>query len=255
MHLDTAQFTAIGTRKVNEDALAWAHEDGLACFVLADGTGGHAGGELAAQVAVEAVIEKFVQEASFSARALRSYLDWAILKVAETKRVHDGQKLMSTTIAAILIDQGNQTALWAHMGDTRIYHFRQGRIKAVSRDHSQAQRLVDAGCADYAFIRKHPQRNLLFAAIGAEGGNAPEVTAEAVELQDGDAFLLCTDGFWEWVHEHEMEFCLATAPSSEAWLSKMNAIAEKNINTSKAVNRDNFSAFAICLHENPVKVM
>ncbi|MCH8617980.1 PP2C family serine/threonine-protein phosphatase [Undibacterium sp. TS12] len=253
MHLDTAQFTAIGTRETNEDALAWAYEDELACFVLADGTGGHAGGELAAQVAIDAIMEKFVQDASFSARALRSYLEWAIVKVAESKRISGAQKLMSTTIATVLIDQSNRSALWAHMGDTRIYQFRQGRIKAVSKDHSQAQRLVDAGCADYAYIRRHPQRNMLFAAIGAEGESSPEVTAEAIELRDGDAFLMCTDGFWEWVHEHEMEFCLATAGSSEAWLSKMNAIAEKNISTSKAINRDNFSAFAICVHEDAVK--
>ncbi|MBI3727189.1 MAG: serine/threonine-protein phosphatase [Burkholderiales bacterium] len=253
MHLDTAQFTAIGTRKTNEDALAWANEDELACFVLADGTGGHSGGEIAARLAIDSVIEKFVQEASFSARALRSYLDWAILKVAQSKRDNVGQREMSTTIAAILIDQSNRCALWAHMGDTRIYQFRQGRIKAVSKDHSQAQRLVDAGMADQSRIRQHPHRNRLFAAIGAEGDNAPEVTADALELLNGDAFLMCTDGFWEWVLEHEMEFCLATTNSSEAWLSKMNAIAEKNISTSKAINRDNFSAFAICLHDEQVK--
>ena len=253
MHLDTAQFTAIGTRKTNEDALASAQADELACFVLADGTGGHTGGEVAARMAVDAVVNKFVQEASFSARALRSYMDWAILKVAQSKRDNNEQRQMSTTLAAILIDQSNRAALWAHMGDTRIYQFRQGRIKAVSKDHSQAQRLVDAGCADYAQIRHHPQRNMLFAAVGAEGESIPEVTSEVMELREGDAFLLCTDGFWQWVHEHEMEFCLATTSNSEAWLSKMNAIAEKNISTSKTINRDNFSAFAICLHEHAVK--
>lgn len=252
MHLDTAQFTAIGGRKNNEDALALANEDGLACFVLADGTGGHAGGEMAAKVAIDAVVEKFVQEASFSARALRSYLDWAIVKVAQSKRDHLSQRHMSTTIATLLIDKSNRCALWAHMGDTRIYQFRKGRIKMVSKDHSQAQRLVDAGIADYTRIRQHPQRNMLFAAIGAEGDSSPDVTSDTMELRDGDAFLMCTDGFWEWVHEHEMEFCLATTGSSEAWLSKMNAIAEKNISTSNAINRDNFSAFAICLHDTQV---
>ncbi|MFZ6721879.1 PP2C family protein-serine/threonine phosphatase [Undibacterium sp. Ji49W] len=252
MHLDTAQITAIGDRKINQDALACALEDDIVCFVMADGTGGHAGGELAAQLATDAIIEKFLQDASFSPHALRSYLDWATVKVAQGKQEHVNQRQMSTTIAAILIDQTNRCALWAHMGDTRIYQFRNSRIKTVSKDHSQAQMMVDAGFADYGQIRRHPRRNVLFAAIGAEGGFAAEVTAEVADLQHGDAFLLCTDGFWEWVFEHEMEYCLAASKTSDEWLSKMNAIAEKNINTSKAINRDNFSAFAICLHDNPV---
>ncbi|MFZ6757356.1 PP2C family protein-serine/threonine phosphatase [Undibacterium sp. Ji50W] len=252
MHLDTAQITAIGSRSTNEDALACTVEDEIVCFVMADGTGGHVGGELAAQLATNAIIEKFLQEASFSAHALRSYLDWAILKVAQGRQAHANQRQMSTTIAALLIDQSNRCALLAHMGDTRIYQFRQGRIKTVTKDHSQAQMMVDAGFADYGQIRRHPKRNVLFAAIGAEGGFVPEVTTEAIELQDGDAFLLCTDGFWEWVYEHEMEYCLAASRTSNEWLSKMNAIAEKNINTSKAISRDNFSAFAICLHDKPV---
>ncbi|MFZ6654598.1 PP2C family protein-serine/threonine phosphatase [Undibacterium sp. TJN19] len=250
MYLDTAQISAIGNRQTNQDALACAHEDDLVCFAVADGTGGHAGGEIAANLVIAAIMEKFVQEASFSARALLSYLDWAILKLAQSKQDKTGPADMSTTIAAMLIDQNNRCALWAHLGDTRIYQFREGKIKTISKDHSQAQRLVDAGYADYALLRSNPQRNLLFAAIGAEGGNIPEVTMDAIELHDGDAFLLCTDGFWEWVHEDEMEQSLSRAQSSDEWLSKMNAIAEQNITSSQAMNRDNFSAFTIFLRDD-----
>jgi serine/threonine protein phosphatase PrpC len=69
-----------------------------------------------------------------------------------------------------------------------------------------------------------------------------------VALQEGDAFLICTDGFWEWVHEDQMEQSWLASRSSEAWLKQMNAMAEKNI-ANTDVSRDNFSAFAICVRD------
>jgi serine/threonine protein phosphatase PrpC len=251
MHLDTAQITAIGGRATNQDALASACEDGLSCFVVSDGTGGHQGGEIAAHLVTESILEKFKQEASFGAHALGSYVDWAIGKVATRKSINVALEHMSATVATVLIDQSNRCALWAHLGDTRIYMFRQGKISMISKDHSLVQRLVDGGYAKYTDIRQHPQRSVLFAAIGTEGDTDPEVSMETTELLDGDAFLLCTDGFWEWVHDHQMEHCLSLAKSSDEWLMTMNALAEFNIGTS-SVKRDNFSAIAILVHDTDV---
>lgn len=252
LRLDTAQVSAVGARQTNQDALAYASQDGLACFVMSDGTGGHEGGEIASRLVTEAIVAKFMQEASFTSRALRSYVDWAIVKVAQSKKLHAKQANMSATMATILIDQCNRCALWAHLGDTRIYMFRRGKILTLTKDHSLAQRFVDAGYADYAQIRKHPQRSVLFAAIGAEGDTFPDVTKEAIDLQDGDAFLVCTDGFWEWVMEEQMEQSLHIARNSNEWLNTMNTIAEQNVGASNK-NRDNFSAFTIWLHD-PIAV-
>ena len=252
MTLETAQITAVGTRQSNQDALATCSQDELTCFVMSDGAGGHEGGEIASRLVIDAIVEKFMQEASFSARALRSYVDWAIVKVAQNKKLNTKQQNMSATMAAVLIDKSNRCALWAHLGDTRIYMFRQGKIISVTKDHSLAQRFVDAGYAQYAQIREHPQRSVLFAAIGAEGDTFPDITREVVELQNDDAFLLCTDGFWEWVMEAEMEQSLASSCSSNDWLTAMNAIAQKNVGISNR-NRDNFSAFTIWLRD-PIAV-
>lgn len=249
IELDTAHISAIGNRQTNQDALASAHEDDLTCFVVCDGTGGHEGGEVAATLVTQSIIEKFIQEASFSARALSSYVDWAIQKVAKNKQDNRRQEHMSATMATVLIDQSNRCALWVHLGDTRIYMFREGKIKTISKDHSMTQRLVDAGYVDYAQIRQHPQRSVLFAAIGAEGDTSPEVTLEAVALQNGDAFLVCTDGFWEWVHDDEMEQSLSLAKSSSEWLNEMNIIAQRHLVTAN-INRDNFSAFTICVRDS-----
>ncbi|MFZ6845342.1 PP2C family protein-serine/threonine phosphatase [Undibacterium sp. RuTC16W] len=248
MRLDIAQITGIGDRQTNQDALASAIEDDLACFVLADGTGGHEGGELAAHLVTDSIIGKFLQEASFSTRALRSYVDWAIHQVAQRKLGNIQQQQMSATVATLLIDQSNRCALWGHLGDSRIYLFRNSKIIGVSKDHSQAQRMVDAGYAEYDLLRQHPQRSVLFAAIGAEGDSSPEVTLEATALQDGDAFLLCSDGLWEWVFENEMEQVLGWACNADAWLNEMILIAERH-NKAGNVGRDNFSAFAILVQD------
>lgn len=249
MNIDFAQMTAIGGRQSNQDALAFAREDHVTCFVVSDGTGGHEGGEIAARLVIESLIDKFVQEASFSPHALRSYVDWAVITVAQWKKQAEAkQQGMSATMAAILIDNKNRSALWAHMGDTRIYMFRAGKIQLISKDHSLAQRFVDAGYAEYAQIRQHPQRNILFAAIGAEGDTFPEVTQEPIDLLDGDAFLLCTDGLWEWIADEEIEASLQRSHNSQEWLEDMCAIAEANFGPSNR-SRDNFSAFTICLTE------
>jgi serine/threonine protein phosphatase PrpC len=240
-------MTAIGGRLTNQDAIACAFEDGLSCFVVADGTGGHEGGEIAANLVTNSVIEKFKQEASFSTRALHSYVAWANNQVTKTQEQDAKLRNMSTTIATVLIDHDNCSALWAHLGDTRIYLFRDGRIINISKDHSLAQRLVDAGAADYSTIRLHPQRSVLFAAIGAQGDADLEISQVPMALQDGDAFILCSDGFWEWVQDHEMEQSLTNTQSSAEWLSKMTTIAEYNI-ADKSISRDNFSVFAIRIH-------
>lgn len=243
-----AEICAIGTRQSNQDAIGNAQQDEVACFIVSDGTGGHEGGEVAAKLVVSSIKEKFLQESCFGTRALRSYVDFAIAQVAHEKLRLPRQHDMSATVATILFDQSNRTALWAHMGDTRIYMFRNGKIHKMSRDHSLAQRLVDAGYVETEQLRTHPQRSILYAAIGAEGDTAPDVTEEATQVQDGDVFLLCTDGFWEWVTETDMEHSLLDSPTNEEWLHRMNCIAEKNVSIAEKL-RDNYSAFAIWLHE------
>jgi PPM family protein phosphatase len=243
-----AQVSALGHRPSNQDALGSAVQDGLICFVVSDGTGGHTGGEVASRVVVDAVLAQFMQEGSFGARAMRSYIEYAIIKVAQSKKLSEPRRNMSATVAVLMIDQSNRCALWGHLGDTRIYFFRNGRVHSVTSDHSLAQRFVDAGYARPDQVRTHPQRSVLYAAIGAEGDTFPEVTREAVTVQDRDCFLICTDGFWEWVVETQMEVALSASKSCEEWLTIMSQIAEGSALAS-GQQRDNYSAIAICLGE------
>jgi serine/threonine protein phosphatase PrpC len=246
-----AEMSAIGGRQSNQDALGAIMLDDLACFVVADGAGGHDGGEIAANTVVEAIIDRFELESVFGARAMSTYIDSAIDAVAAAKADQAHLKDMSATVATVLIDLKNNRAFWAHLGDTRIYLFRRGKVNRMTKDHSIAQQFVDAGFWPHDSIRNHPQRSRLLAAIGSEGEMRPEVSAEPIQCLDGDVFLICTDGFWEWVTENEMEQSLGDAISAEQWLHQLCDTISKKADLS-GKPRDNCTAYAIWLGEPEV---
>jgi serine/threonine protein phosphatase PrpC len=246
VRLSWAQASEIGMRAANQDAIGAARNGELACFVIADGTGGHHGGEVASRIAADAVLGAFCDAPAFGAAALLSYAARATSSVAQAKRADAQLAGMSTTVAALLIDQQAARAVWAHLGDTRIYLFRGGRVHAATVDHSLAQQLIDAGYASAGQLRVHPQRNILLAAVGAEGESAVAASDEFM-LEAGDALLACSDGLWEWVLEEEMEQALSRTARSEDWLAAMCARADAAVSAAGKA-RDNYSAYAIRVH-------
>ena len=246
VRLSWAKASEAGARAANQDVIGAAVDDELACFALADGTGGHHGGEVASRIAVDAVIKAFRAAPAFGARALLSYAAGATSKVAAARRADPQLADMSTTVAALLIDSQAGRAVWAHLGDSRVYLFRAGRVHAVTTDHSLAQQLIDAGYASAGALRLHPQRNILLAALGAEGDFAV-VASDEVALEAGDALLVCSDGLWEWVLEDEMEQALSATAGSEDWLAALCARADAAVGAAGAAGkaRDNYSAYAI----------
>ncbi len=242
--LQSAQVCEIGGRTSNQDALLSAQQGALACYVVADGAGGHAGGEVASGLATQGLITAFAADPGFSAAALRYCVETADAQISNARLAQPALHEMSSTVAALLIDRRQAAALWAHLGDTRIYFFRQHKIAAATKDHRLVQQFVDAGYCTSEQARSHPQRNVLFAALGASDDTPVEVTEHGVPLQPGDAFLLCSDGLWEWVRESEMEAELARAASVDAWLTAMQAVANRRFAQSSAV-RDNTTAFAL----------
>ncbi|MQR00502.1 PP2C family protein-serine/threonine phosphatase [Glaciimonas soli] len=244
LRLDGAQLTYVGDRRLNQDALGSMLQDDLACMVIADGIGSKLGGEVAARIVVETVINRFRQEQSFGARALQSYIAAAETHLAQRQRAEPGLKEMSATIAAVLIDQKNRCMVFAHMGDTRIYVFRDKQLVSVTKDHSLVQQFVEAGHCSVDQLRHHPRRSILFAAIGAEGDVGVEVTP-ALDIEAGDALLLCTDGFWEWITENEMVDAIASTDNATEWLNRMAQIVQKNAAATASRSRDNCTALTI----------
>jgi serine/threonine protein phosphatase PrpC len=242
--LNVAQVTHAGGRETNEDALGSAARGGLACFAVSDGVGGQHGGEVAARIVVDTVTGEFTLNPACDPCSLRSYIEAANTRVAARKAEERGLAEMAATAAVLLIDQMNRLALWAHMGDTRIYLFRDGRLHSVTKDHSLVQQMVDAGYCKAAQLRTHPMRNALCQAIDGDGDRSADVMAAPLPIQAGDRFLLCTDGFWEWITEEDMEEAAAAADSAAQWLAKLQALVETNGSRAPAP-ADNYTAFAI----------
>jgi len=244
--LSHAQITKIGGRDTNEDALGCTFSDDAACFVVSDGVGGHEGGEIASVAVVEAVQESFQAYPSPSSEVLRSHIEYAVASVAQCKKGNKALANMSATAAALIIDAETRRALWAHVGDTRVYLLRNGRVHRVTRDHSLVQQLVDAGYCTAEQAKAHPLRNTLLFAIGADSEGPMEISCDETEILEGDAFLLCTDGLWEWLSAEEIEHLLAFSATAEQWLSELVRVSEENCRGSGKL-RDNYTAFAVMI--------
>lgn len=213
------------------------------CFTLCDGLGGHAGGAAAARCACEAIGEAFDQAGD---APLASVLERGICAaqdgLARLRRASGTSNGMLTTLACLMLRDWEAVAAYA--GDSRIYQFRGGRIVAQTLDHSVAQRLASLGRIAQQDVRAHEDRNRLLRVLGQEEEEAPRdlLWHDALAPAAGDAFLLCSDGLWEWITEDEMEARLSAAATPADWLHTMRAQA---LARGKGNRLDNCSAIAV----------
>ena len=241
MILDVALLSKPGGRSRNEDACGYWTSSGGCCWVLSDGVGGHGGGDVASKTVVSAILREFAAAPTVSPAAIPSLITRANdLLVREQKTRHELHD-MRATAAVLMIDQRTLQVVWGHLGDSRIYCFRGGRVLAQSRDHSVMQSLVDAGYIDAAELRHHPQRSLLLYALGSTEPMQPSVTPQPLALRDGDVFLLCSDGLWEYVEEPAMEALLRDSLGADAWLAAL----ERELLAHAKSDHDNYSAIAV----------
>jgi serine/threonine protein phosphatase PrpC len=186
-----------GKRPNNEDRLAHCYSRDALLMVVADGMGGHYYGEIAAQIAVQTLIESFQREATsqihdpfmFLQKAMTN-AHRAILDFAEAHKLSDSPR--TTCVACIVQDS---IAYWAHAGDSRLYLMRGGKVMLRTRDHSRVQLLIDQGLISEAQAAVHPERNKVYSCLG--GSIPPEIEfARKTPLEAGDVIALCTDGLW-----------------------------------------------------------
>lgn len=245
MELEISVLSKPGGRAINEDAYGvWSNAS--ACFcVISDGAGGHLGGEVASRLAVKQVLEWFYRTPEASAEMLAAALKSANDAIVDEQRRSPQTSDMRATILVLAVDTAHATATWGHIGDTRLYCFRRQRIIAQTRDHSVVQSMVDAGYIEQKNLRASPSRNALFAALGDAQTFAPSIEATRFRVQDGDVFLLCTDGFWEYLDEARMEKSLTLAQSPEAWLRQL----ESEVLEHGRADQDNYSALVVSCTE------
>jgi PPM family protein phosphatase len=240
MPFATDRITRVGGRQNNEDACGDLWLGNAGCWVVADGLGGHRGGETASSLAVQAVLSSFQANPEFSTTALRQHLEAAQQAILKAQKEEPNLAGMRTTIVVLITDSLH--ALWAHVGDSRLYCLDAGRIAFRTKDHSVVQAMVSAGELSPREIRHHEDRNRLLRCLGNSNGDLrPEFLPQDRTLYRGTTFLLCTDGFWENISEAEMEVDLAKADSPRDWLAKM----ETRLLERTTEDSDNYTAVAV----------
>ncbi len=245
MNVEIATLSKPGGRDYNEDVFGqWSNERFALCLV-ADGAGGHGGGDVAASTACESILSGFAANPALSTAFLRGLLEQANLDVVA--RQHEGGRLaaMRTTavVAAVDVDQG--VLVWAHSGDSRAYLFRDGCIVARTTDHSLVQQMVNGGMLDDEGARLHPQRNMLLSALGSTQ-DPPEIdVSERMRLQHGDVVLLCSDGVWEVLGDEQLVTTLGASRSPIQWLDEVDA----QVCAKAKPGHDNYTALAFWMFD------
>jgi PPM family protein phosphatase len=213
MRFTIFQESRKGAREVNQDRIAYTYSRETLLLVIADGMGGHVGGEIAAQIAVRLFIERFHQEAKPILRNPLKFMQETMLRAHAALGSYANQFSMletpRTTCVAVVVQGGH--AYWTHVGDSRFYLLRQGRLIASTKDHSKVQYLVDQGLITPEEVLMHPDRNKIFSCLGGMADPVIDLSRRT-PIKDGDLLILCTDGLWTVYPHGEMATMLTSTP-------------------------------------------
>jgi len=240
MQITSFAISDRGAREHNEDAHANAELMAGCCAVVADGAGGHRGGDVASRLTVDTVLLNLATAQFWNEVALVAAIDAAGVAVRQHRDEQRMRSDMASTVAILCVDTKAGVARWAHLGDTRILFFRRGTTKLLTRDHSIRQSLVDASLVSGHTADTGPNRSALYAAVGAEGDTRPGV-GECSTLEDGDAFLLCSDGVWDTVDATRIARLLEHADSARQWVHSIGTAIQEEAK----VQQDNYTAIGL----------
>ena len=205
MQVDYAELSLVGHRQENQDRVSIIAEPDSLLMAVVDGMGGHSEGERAAEVTVETLREAFHENS-------RPIFDPQGFLTLALGRAHDavvalGQdhaldhRPRATCAVCLVQDQGTY---WAHIGDSRIYLLRYGRVLSRTRDHSHVELLLREGLITEEEIKDHPMRNFVECCLGGEAA-LPDMSITAKKgLQEGDILLICTDGLWSGLEDEDI---------------------------------------------------
>jgi len=241
MKFSIYQNSRQGPRKYNQDRLAYSYSKDALLMVLADGMGGHKNGDVAAELAVKTLTDSFQRLARPTLPSPAKFLIEHIQQVHHTienvKQSEDMVESPRTTIVAAVI-QGN-ILYCAHVGDSRLYHFRDGHVLFRTEDHSVVQSLYKKGLIAKDEMKTHPYRNKVYTCLG--GDEDPQIDlADRQEMKEGDTVLLCTDGIWGVVDDKSIREVLLNGKINES-LSRLLDTSEYNSDEKG----DNMSAIAL----------
>lgn len=240
--IEYSTISEIGEKENNEDAVRVFINQPLSTygFVLADGLGGHGNGDVASNFVVDCAGAAIENADGFGGIFLDQCFDTAQEMLMEEKEAK-GLKSIKTTMVMLLIT--DNIAQWGHIGDSRLYHFRDGKQLSRTIDHSVPQMLAISGQIKEKDIRHHPDRSMLLRAMGAEwDAPAYEIAQRHMRVIKGDTFLICSDGFWEWIDEKTMIRILKKDLSAYDALKEMTSVVKTN---GLGKGMDNYSAILV----------
>ncbi len=231
-------------RRLNEDSFAIEPEQGL--YLVADGMGGHGHGEVASRLAARTVRESLGRgrrrrgRRSSMASRLKKAIAAANRQVLEEVERDVSLQGMGTTLVALVLE--GERAVVAHVGDSRAYRFRDGRLEPLTSDHTWVREQVSAGRISETQARSHPFKSVVTRALGGE----PGVEVETLELsvQPGDLLLLCSDGLTTMLTDDKIGECLGeTAPPAEICRALVRAANAEG-------GRDNITVLLLAIEES-----
>ena len=243
MQIEYAKVSALGDRTDNQDRAAVVVAEDAALMLVFDGMGGHSDGAKAAETGLKVVQDMFMDSTlpifdpeGFLYTALARAHD-AVVALGDDLAVDFRPR---ATCAVCLVQEGG--AFWAHIGDSRIYQVRSGRVLTRSRDHSHVEVLIQEGAISEEEALDHPMRNFVECCIG---GDAPvpdmSITPKKL-LQPGDVLLACSDGLWTGLTDNDM--AEIGAPGDNNLVENLKALSMKALNLNSPYS-DNTTGTAL----------
>lgn len=248
MKFSIYQNSRQGSRPFNQDRVAYSFSKDALLVVLADGMGGRRYGDIAAQLAVKMLVDAFQRNAQPKLADPIRFLEEEIRHIHATIEQNAlNAKVMETPHTTIVAAVVQDNLLYcAHVGDSRLYYFRNGTLLFRTEDHSQVQKMLRNGTISSAELLTHPERHKIYNCLGSATPPLVELTQKG-PLQDGDTVLLCSDGLWSQVEDGEIGKVLqrGSAPSAVPMLLQLaesHAEGEGDNMTAVAFNWWNPSA-------------
>ncbi len=205
MRFSIYQDSKKGGRKVNQDRMGYLYTRDSLMMVVCDGMGGHARGEIAAEMTLQTLAATFQRLAKPMLPDPAAFLEESVLAAHRELHKYRAENSLPeaprTTVVACIIQQG--LATWAHAGDSRLYLIRGARIAARTVDHSRVHHLVSSGLISDEDAKDHPERNRIYNCVGAYVAPTVEVNPPTA-LHSGDVVLLCTDGLWGALNDRQI---------------------------------------------------
>ncbi|HTV51155.1 MAG TPA: PP2C family serine/threonine-protein phosphatase [Steroidobacteraceae bacterium] len=243
MQVEFADLSLLGSREDNQDRVAVAVGEQAALLVVVDGMGGHAEGARAAETARQVLLETFwqLQQPLFDPLGfLHLTLGRAHEEIVKIGLQLPLEQRPRATCAVCIVQQ--DSAWWAHVGDSRVYKLRRGAVAARTRDHSHVELLLREGLITSEQVANHPMRNFVECCLGGDPILPDMSVSQRQLLEPGDVLLLCTDGLWSGTRDEELASVLAAAETPLREL--LSALCQCSVANLGAAS-DNTSAAAL----------